>query len=218
MDVVTLTSDVTDPVRTRLLKAATAEFAEKGYDGARVGEIAKRAGLTTGAIYANFTGKSELLLEAISRISAFELDKIVSVIASGTDPLDAVAEMGSELATRDPDASEPLLIEALVAVRRDTDVRDAIRDLIEQRESLFTGLVEQAQVEGKVVDEIGTEAITRFCFALVFGFLLYEAMDFPHPEPAAWSAMLRRLVDSFRPAGTTDTATTERTEPRGEQP
>ncbi|MFN8105112.1 MAG: TetR/AcrR family transcriptional regulator [Acidimicrobiia bacterium] len=218
LGVVPLADATEDPVRTRLVRSAAAVFAEKGYDGARVGEIARRAGLTTGAIYANFTGKSELLLEAIRHLSELELDKIVDVIASGADPLDAVAAMGSELATRDLDDREPLLIEAFVAVRRDPDVRDAIRDLIEQREATFAVLVEQARSQGQVIDEIDTDSVTRFCFALVFGFLLFDAMDFAHPEPTAWSAMLRRLVDSFRPGGSTGTAPAQTHETRGEQP
>ena len=55
-----------DPIRERLVEAATAVFAERGYDGARVGDIARRAGLTTGAIYSNFTGKAQLLAAAQS--------------------------------------------------------------------------------------------------------------------------------------------------------
>ena len=60
----TPTSDAT---RDRLLDAAAAVFAEKGYDGAGVPEIARRAGLTTGAIYSRFTGKAELLRRPSSR-------------------------------------------------------------------------------------------------------------------------------------------------------
>lgn len=202
--------------------AAAAEvFAEKGYDGARVGEIARRAGLTTGAIYANFSGKAELLLEAIRHLSAFELDEMVAVIASGTAPLDAIVAMGADLAVRDPDEREPLLLEALVAVRRDPHVREAMRDLVEQREALFAALVEQARTAGEVVDDIDTATVTRFSFALAFGFLLFEALEFPHPEPAAWTALLERLVNSLRPtapASTENEPTSEPTTRKGEEP
>ena len=36
-------------------------FAEKGYAGAGVAEIARRAGVTTGAIYSRYRGKDDLL-------------------------------------------------------------------------------------------------------------------------------------------------------------
>ena len=47
--------------RDRLLAAAVEVFVEQGYEGARLQDIARTAGLTTGAIYANFRGKDELL-------------------------------------------------------------------------------------------------------------------------------------------------------------
>ena len=43
-----------DDTTARLLTAAAEVFAEKGYDGAGVAEIARRAGLTTGAIYSRY--------------------------------------------------------------------------------------------------------------------------------------------------------------------
>ena len=50
--------------RDRLVAAAAAVCVERGYDGATVGEIARRAGVTTGAIYNHFGGRTELLVEA----------------------------------------------------------------------------------------------------------------------------------------------------------
>ena len=64
------------PKRTNedlLIDAAAEVFAERGYDGAGVAEIARRAGVTTGAIYSRYSGKSELLLEALNR--SFEMHK-----------------------------------------------------------------------------------------------------------------------------------------------
>ncbi len=67
---------VDDPTRDRLIEAAAAVFAEKGYDGAGVQEIAKRAGFTTGAIYGRFRGKAELLLAAIEARTHSELEQL----------------------------------------------------------------------------------------------------------------------------------------------
>ena len=43
-----------------LIQAAAEVFAERGYAGAGVAEIARRAGVTTGAIYSRYSGKSVL--------------------------------------------------------------------------------------------------------------------------------------------------------------
>jgi len=50
--------------RTRLIEAAIAVIREKGYDRATLEEVARRAGMTRGAIYNNFADKEDLLLAA----------------------------------------------------------------------------------------------------------------------------------------------------------
>ena len=51
--------------RTKLLDAAIAEIAERGYDRARLVDIAARADLTVGAIYNWYKNKSELFNAAL---------------------------------------------------------------------------------------------------------------------------------------------------------
>lgn len=48
----------------RLLSAAAEAFAEHGFGGATLADIAARAGVTTGAIYNHFAGKEDLLVAA----------------------------------------------------------------------------------------------------------------------------------------------------------
>ena len=51
--------------RQRLLAAAAEAFAERGYDGTRVADIASAAGVSNGALYAHFGSKAELLVAAL---------------------------------------------------------------------------------------------------------------------------------------------------------
>ena len=51
--------------RERLLRAAADAFAEQGYDGTRVADIASSAGVSNGALYAHFGSKAELLVDAL---------------------------------------------------------------------------------------------------------------------------------------------------------
>ena len=50
--------------RIKVMQAARELFGELGYDGATIRDIAKRAGMLTGAVFANFTDKTDLF-EAI---------------------------------------------------------------------------------------------------------------------------------------------------------
>lgn len=51
--------------RKRLIEAAAAAIAEKGFDRASLEDIAARAGMTRGAVYGNFKNKEELFLALI---------------------------------------------------------------------------------------------------------------------------------------------------------
>lgn len=58
-------SDSSNPSRARILEAARTEFAEKGFDGARVDSIAQRAEVNKALIYYYFRSKGELLQELL---------------------------------------------------------------------------------------------------------------------------------------------------------
>jgi TetR/AcrR family transcriptional regulator len=72
--------------RERILAAAVAEFGEKGYAGARVGEIADRAGVNVQLISYYFGGKAGLYRELTARwrLTSAELseaDSLAEVVA-----------------------------------------------------------------------------------------------------------------------------------------
>jgi AcrR family transcriptional regulator len=54
--------DKRERTRVALLQAARALIREKGYERATLDEVAKRAGMTTGAIYGNFKNRDELII------------------------------------------------------------------------------------------------------------------------------------------------------------
>ncbi len=52
--------------REKILASAKNLFTEKGYEGATIRDIASAAGMSTGAVFASFTDKSDLFKEIIS--------------------------------------------------------------------------------------------------------------------------------------------------------
>ncbi|MEV4551782.1 TetR/AcrR family transcriptional regulator [Nonomuraea wenchangensis] len=55
--------------RARVLAAARAEFAERGYQEAKIDGIADRAELTRGAVYSNFPGKRALYFAVLAELA-----------------------------------------------------------------------------------------------------------------------------------------------------
>lgn len=188
---------VEDPIRVKLIAAAAEVFAEKGYDGAGVAEIARRAGYTTGAIYGRFTGKAELLLAAIEARSESELDTLFNEHRFEGKVTDILTTVGSHLVTDQMGPESALLLEAFVAARRDPEVRRMMQATLDLRGDRLADLVTEAQATGAIDPALDREAVVRFCHAVGFGFLLFRAVDLVLPQPGPWEDLIARLVDAL---------------------
>ena len=109
------------------MQAAAEVFAEKGYDRAGVAEIARRAGLTTGAIYSRYAGKADLLAAAIVACVPDEFDQLFAEHAFEGRAKDLLTTVGAHLVTRGQSPMRGVLLEAFVAARRDPEVAAALR-------------------------------------------------------------------------------------------
>ena len=99
----------------KLTDAAAEVFAERGYDGAGVAEISRRAGVTTGAIYSRYRGKSELLFDALDTAVEEHLDSILTS-SEYTSPAEVLSSLGALVLDKHGD-QDALLLVAVVACR-----------------------------------------------------------------------------------------------------
>jgi AcrR family transcriptional regulator len=102
--------------RQRLLAAAEAEVGERGIAATSLDAVAKRAGLTKGAIYSTFGSRAELILAMVDALPHPEID----VEASDPALVDAEA-LGTQLARAADEAPEQvfLLLELMAQAHRD---------------------------------------------------------------------------------------------------
>src|SRR3954464_4761670 len=127
----------------RLLRAAADVFAARGYDGTRVADIAVSAGLSNGALYAYFGSQGEAPRAAprahgrrlLSDLVEAEPDRSIT---------DLLLVTGRRLRRR-RDADGWLVIEALVAARRDEDVAGPMRGYVAERGDWLTALGPRGQ-------------------------------------------------------------------------
>jgi AcrR family transcriptional regulator len=200
--VVSTAADIS--TRDRLIAAAIEVFAEQGYEGARLQDIARGAGLTTGAVYANYRGKAELLFDAIGARAGAELDGLLhSTPDAGTRTL--LEQLGDRL-PQPRDNNPSLLIDAIAAARRDDDLAALLRARFEKRESLLADVVVRAKADGTVTDSISTEAFARFCTMLATGAVVLRGLGIEQPDPDDWHALIARLLDALEPERTPDLA------------
>jgi AcrR family transcriptional regulator len=185
--------------RDRLVAAAARVVADQGFGGARVGDIAREAGLTTGAIYAHFRSKDELLAAATRDQGTAELG---ALLAGGGDDLDVVAllrGLARRLGRPAGDEDGSLLVESAVAARRDPDVGRRISRQVAAREQGLAALLAGAGSSGAVDASLPAGAVSRLALTFALGSLLVRALDLDPVDEAEWAVVADRLVDALLP-------------------
>jgi AcrR family transcriptional regulator len=134
--------------RQRLLQAAETVFATRGFCGASVDEIARRAGATTGALYSNFDGKEDLFLELFEQRTAAHIQEYCAIFDQGATPEEQVrrgADRWMQILSERPDYF-PLLIEFWTYALRAPQARRRFAD----RFAVFRASITQQVFEGAV--------------------------------------------------------------------
>jgi AcrR family transcriptional regulator len=92
--------------RTALIDSARHAFAQKGFEGASLDEIAADAGFTRGAIYKHFDNKEDLFLAVMANFNERMLDSFAALIdvdiEAATDPV-SIAKMLMQSELSDPE-------------------------------------------------------------------------------------------------------------------
>ncbi|MEU0477829.1 TetR/AcrR family transcriptional regulator [Streptosporangium sp. NPDC006013] len=186
--------------RERLLNAAAEVFAKRGYDGTRVADIAAAAGVSNGALYAHFGSKAELLVTALR---AHGPQLLAGLFAADPDRsiTDLLLVIGRWLPRR-RDVRGALIVEALVAARRDEDVARPMRDYVGERSDWLAGLVRVAQNDGELDPTLSPNALAHFCLLLAMGSALVPP-GLHGVDDAEWSTLLARVVAGLAPADDT---------------
>jgi AcrR family transcriptional regulator len=192
--------------RDRLLRAAADVFAERGYDGTRVADIAAAAGVSNGAMYAHFGSKAELITGALRTHGRRLLADLFAA-----EPDRSVTELllviGRWLPRR-RDARGYLIVEALVAARRDEDVARQMHDYVGERADWLAGLMRVAQADGEIDPDLSPDALAHFCLLLSMGSALVTPA-LHGVDDDEWASLLGRIVTALAPSGkTAQTGTT----------
>jgi AcrR family transcriptional regulator len=184
--------------RARLIEGAARVFAERGFHGASVEEIAEEAGYSTGAVYSNFSGKEQLFLAVLDEHITRRLDSVEDAIARAGGPRER-AQAGARNWIEFLEANRhwyPLFIEFWAYAQRDPPLR---RQLAERFRAfpranarlLAEGLAEVGlSVRADTIDRAGL-----LLTALSDGLALIKVMD-PDAVPAElFSETLAFLYD-----------------------
>ena len=166
--------------RRRILEAAAAEFAQCGFDNARIESIASRAGIGKGTIY-NYTGSKDQLFSACLQLFGDELHQLLDEIEGTSTHLPEsqrvalISQRFTDLAQRRADFVTIYFASMFGVHPRDRDlVVESARKVITELEQLFL----LGQSDGIVRDDAPADLMASFVFMnrLVFSRML-DSLD-----------------------------------------
>ena len=186
-----------------LIQAAAEVFAERGYAGAGVAEIARRAGVTTGAIYSRYSGKSELLLEALKRSFVLHIGEAISSAISGENKVGSFDQGGGGIrsiglvASDEWKAHDALFLEAVVASRRDEEIAIMLSQRLETGASFLAKRIDEQKANGPVDLSFDTDALKTYALAMRMGFSVLRSLNYKMPDPEEWQKVLSQTQRSI---------------------
>jgi AcrR family transcriptional regulator len=157
-----------------ILDAALAEFTERGFEAARMEDIARRAGISKAAIYLYFTSKTQLLEALIeSRVAPLARRAESLAIEGAADPIAALRMLAHAAAQQLADPlvfSVPRLVIGLSG--RFPEIAEYYRkSVVERARGALEALLRAAMTKG-VIRRVDAQAAAR----AFIGPLFFEAM------------------------------------------
>lgn len=179
MDRIRLTrAERRDATRERLIDAARAIFAEKGYAAASVEDIAAAAGHTRGGFYSNFRDKADVLFELLRRDqdeAAAALQRIVGSHDSDDDAQRAMLAYWRRGTTQS--ASRLLWLDAQFQAARDPRFRARFGALLRDRQALAAACIDAYAARAGVSLPLPTPVLALGLTALCDGMQSHGAAD-----------------------------------------
>jgi AcrR family transcriptional regulator len=164
--------------RQRLLDAAVMVFARRGIEAASLDEVAEAAGYTKGAIYSNFSSKTDLIAALMDRritrqAAAAEVD------LEGVT-LDQALRVLDERSRSDPEAERDwaiLATEFFLHAMRDPGAQAAMADQYERARTLMAGMLGAKYADAGLEPPLPPRDLAIILEAIGIGVTLQSLLD-----------------------------------------
>jgi TetR/AcrR family transcriptional regulator, cholesterol catabolism regulator len=145
--------------RERLLRAAINLYSAKGFSGASVEDICRRARVTKGAFYHHFESKAHLIMAIHNGFVDLQIAEITAVIEKDLPPEETLAEAIVVIIRNilNHKASISLFIREYPAMPKDVD--RAVRDRRLEYEQLLVGVIDRGRELGAFHTELPTNVL-----------------------------------------------------------
>ena len=171
--------------RRQLLEAAQRVFADGGYEGATVDDIAEAAGCSKGAYYFHFASKEEALVALLDEWAAYWSDRLTQALDTRLPPAVALFTLLNALLSVEAEGGwEPqLVLEFWSHAERSAPARRRLLQAQRSWRRLLAKAIAQAQQAGALATDVRPEAAAATLLALRDGLLVQACVGAPPPGP-----------------------------------
>ncbi len=167
--------------RRHLLDAAAVVFAQKGFHGATIDEVAQTAGFTKGAVYSNFKNKEDLFFALIDDRIERQFSIVSEVLASGphdrAEQLPRMRALFRSGALFADDDWELLHLEFVLYSRRNPAAAEKLADRARHEREFVRQLIEEEHANFGVEAAFPTDQLAELSLALFGGLSVHRLID-----------------------------------------
>jgi TetR/AcrR family transcriptional regulator, transcriptional repressor of aconitase len=183
--------------RERILDAALTCFAREGFHAATMQDIVAESGLSPGAIYGYFKGKTDVVTAIASARHAMERQRMEHAL-SATDVETSLVRLveGFVLGLRDPQEKRwrRLAVQLWAESLSNPQLRREALGGVTQAIEVLSPMIGKAQREGRWPDHLDPQSAARVMIAILQGISLQLAWE-DTIDIASFAAALRIMID-----------------------
>ena len=182
-----------EEAKSRILEAANKVFAERGYHEATMDDIAKRLGVSKGAIYLYFSSKEDLF-EAMCKTAPQAFKEILhSSFGDEANPVHSATQFFDKMLKLS--ASNPgLSFEILSEASRNPSLRRILKQNHEEYERVLTGFLAEGRKRKIVGDNLDIRPLANALIALWNGLETLLVSGLPIDDARrAWLEALKAI-------------------------
>lgn len=156
-----------EEARRTILERASQVFAEKGYHDATMDDVAKKLGVSKGAVYQYFSSKDELF-QALCGSAAKKVEEMLRASFTGPAIRDSAENyMNAELDR--VDRRQMIMFEAFAEAHRNPVLNKVLRDNYETIREVLVGFLDGLKNAGLVKASVDSNSAAEFLIALRHG-------------------------------------------------
>ncbi len=182
-----------EEAKSRILEAAKQVFDEKGYRQATMDDIAKKLGVSKGALYLYFASKEELF-DAICKTAPLALKEILySTFREKTNPAESAVEFFDKMLNRGG-TNLGLSFEILSEASRNPSLRKVLKETQDEFTQVLVGFLQEGRKRRLVGDTLDLRSLSHALIALWNGLETMIVSGLPVAEAKrAWLEALNAI-------------------------